>query len=104
MVNGIAVPLHTVHKAPVARSLQTASAPASALAAGSSAEDPQGVEEEGFVLVERDPQDTPDRQGLDLSSTGETFVLEIDIEAAWRELRLEPGWSNQVVVEVIVYV
>ena len=29
-------------------------------------------------------------------------VLEIDVEAAWREMGLEAGWGNEVGVEVVV--
>lgn len=29
-------------------------------------------------------------------------VLEIDVEAAWREMGLQAGWGNEVEVEVVV--
>ena len=29
-------------------------------------------------------------------------VLEIDVEKAWREMELDPGWGNEVAVEVIL--
>lgn len=30
-------------------------------------------------------------------------VLEIDVEKAWKEMKLEPGWSNEVSLEVFVH-
>jgi hypothetical protein len=29
-------------------------------------------------------------------------VLEIDVAAAWKEMDLEPGWSNEVEVKVYI--
>jgi hypothetical protein len=30
------------------------------------------------------------------------FVLEIDVEKAWKELELESGWSNEVEVKIYI--
>jgi len=30
------------------------------------------------------------------------FVLEIDVETAWKEMELESGWSNEVEVKVYI--
>lgn len=34
--------------------------------------------------------------------SGQAPVLEVDVERAWEEMGLEPGWSNEVMVEVMV--
>ena len=30
-------------------------------------------------------------------------VLEIDVEAAWNEMKLKPGWSNEVEIKVYLW-
>jgi hypothetical protein len=30
------------------------------------------------------------------------YLLEIDIEAAWKEMELQPGWGNEVTVQIFV--
>ena len=35
-------------------------------------------------------------------STTSKYVLEIDVESAWKELALEAGWSNEVEVKAYI--
>ena len=33
-------------------------------------------------------------------SKQDEYVLEIDVETAWKQLKLQPGWSNEVHVKL----
>lgn len=35
-------------------------------------------------------------------SKASEFVLEVDVERAWKEMKLEPGWSNEVEVKIYI--
>ena len=55
--------------------------------------------------VERDVMVMMQGRGLPLETVRkgeEASVLEIDIEKAWAQMELEPGWGNEVGVEVFV--
>lgn len=36
------------------------------------------------------------------ASKADKHVLEIDVEAAWKEMDLQPGWANEVEVKIYI--
>lgn len=47
--------------------------------------------------------DQPGKEDAAATKHEGPFILEMDLEAAWLELQLQPGWSNEVVVDVLLY-
>ena len=61
----------------------------------------RSVDEDFFVMIYGEP--VPEhcvKKGK--AQKGLSGVLEIDVERAWKEMELKPGWSNEVAVEVFV--
>ncbi len=74
LLHGRVVPMHTVSSHPPHRATGSTTATASA---------------------------TTDEEGKS-EGEGET-VVEIDLAKAWDEIKLDPGWSNEVSVQIYVY-
>ena len=53
--------------------------------------------EDGFLIT---IQDKPVPVETVRKSPDSEYVLEVDVETAWKKMGLEPGWSNEVPVKV----
>jgi len=51
-----------------------------------------------FMVLIRNLAVPPERVKID----AENSVLEVDVQGAWEDLKLDAGWSNEVTVDIFV--